>query len=256
MLPQKQYRPLGCSECLQGRDLGFKLTMAFQPIIDLANRSIFAHEALVRGTANEPAGDIIARVTEDNRYHFDQTCRVKAVELAARLAMPSYLSINFMPNAVYRPELCIRTTIDAAATWGFPIERIIFEITEGEQVVDHGHLREIIQSYQDMGFLTAIDDFGAGWSGLNLLAEFQPDLIKLDMALVRNIDRDRGRQSIVRAITQLCAELSIRVIAEGIESREELDTLAGFGIDLFQGYYFARPSFESLAVVPSERFDR
>ncbi len=253
MMPQKQYRPLGCAECLKAPDLGFEFSMAFQPIVDVDSGEVFAHEALVRGLDNAPAGDIIGQVNPDNRYFFDQSCRVKAVKLAARLGMRSHLSINFMPNAVYRPELCIRTTIDAAATWGFPVERIIFEVTEGEQVVDHGHLREIIRTYQDMGFLTAIDDFGAGWSGLNLLADFQPDLLKLDMALIRNIDRDAGRRSIVRAILQLCTELGIRPIAEGIETRAEYESLRELGIVLFQGYYFARPAFEAL---PAVRLDR
>lgn len=255
-MTQPNFRPLGCSECLRNRDLGFDFSMAFQPIVDYTSGATFAFEALVRGLDNEPAGQIIGQVNTDNRYFFDQSCRVKAVELASRLGMDTHLSINFMPNAVYQPELCIRTTVAAAETWNFPVERIIFEVTEGEQVVDHAHLRDIIQTYQDMGFMTAIDDFGAGYSGLNLLADFQPDLIKLDMALIRNIDRDRGRQSIVRAILQICDEFSIRTIAEGVESRAELDALLELGIVLFQGYHFARPGFESLPEVPKERFRR
>jgi len=226
--------------------------MAFQPIVDLHRRTVFAYEALVRGLHNEPAAEILARVNGQNRYPFDQMCRVKAIELASLLHMPTYLSINFMPNAVYRAETCIRTTLQVAGWLGFPRERIIFEITEGEQIVDPDHLREIVREYKRQGFKTAIDDFGAGYSGLNLLTEFQPDIIKLDMGLIRHIDRNQVRQAIVRGTLYICRELGITVIAEGIETRAELDFLRDAGIDLFQGYYFARPGFEMLPTVSSD----
>lgn len=240
-------RLLGCSECVNGAGLNFEFTMAFQPIVNTRTREVFAQEALVRGLNNESAGEIFKHVNQDNLYRFDQACRVKAIKLAAELKIDSYISINFMPNAVYRPELCIRATLNAAEEYGFPIDRIIFEITEGEEIEDHAHLRNIVEHYKQRGFLTAIDDFGAGYSGLNLLAEMQTNIIKLDMALIKNIDNDKVRQAIIRAILQVCDELEIRVIAEGVETREELITLQAFGIELFQGFYFARPSFESLA---------
>lgn len=170
---------------------GFRFQHGLPAIIDLRDRSLYAYEALVRGTDGSGAASVLARVNDQNRYAFDQACRVKAVELAARLGMPCRLSINFLPNAVYRAATCIRATLAAARRFGFPTERIIFEITESEQLVDKAHLKEIIEEYQRQKFMTAIDDFGAGYSGLNLLAEFQPDIIKLDMALVRGIDTDR-----------------------------------------------------------------
>jgi EAL domain-containing protein (putative c-di-GMP-specific phosphodiesterase class I) len=201
---------------------------------------------LVRGTGGEPAGSVFERVNDDNRYQFDQSCRVRAIELAASLGVRSRLSINFMPNAVYRPEACIQTTLRAAEQFGFPVERIIFEVTEAEKVTDQGHLRDIVLHYQKQGFLTAIDDFGAGYAGLNLLADFVPDYVKLDMALVRDIDRDITRQAIVRGLMLMLTELDVGVIAEGIESREELACLSDLGLTLFQGYLLARPGFESL----------
>ena len=229
--------------------MDFDFTMAFQPIVNTKTQQIYAQEALVRGLNNEPAADVFKHVNDSNRYRFDQSCRVKAIKLAAELGVESLLSINFMPNAVYRPELCIRTTLKAAEQYGFPIDRIIFEITEGERVDDYNHLRNIIRCYQERGFRTAIDDFGAGYAGLNLLAEMRTDIIKLDMALIRNIDQDRVRQAIIRGALQVCNELSLTVIAEGVETAGERATLESFGIELFQGYLFARPSFESLATV-------
>ena len=230
-------------------ELEFGLSMAFQPIVDVNAGAVFAHEALVRGEGGESAGSVFAHVNEDNLYQFDQACRVRAIEFAARLEMPTRLSINFMPNAVYRPEACIQTTLKAAAEFGFPVERIIFEVTEAEKVTDQGHLRDIVLHYQQCGFLTAIDDFGAGYSGLNLLADFVPDYVKLDMALVRDIDRNPTRQAIVRGLMTMLEELEVGVIAEGVESREEFACLSDLGISLFQGYLFARPGFETLPAV-------
>lgn len=153
---QKDYKPLGCKECADGSVLGFGFTMAFQPIVNTTTQQIFAHEALVRGLKNESAGQIFEHVNDSNRYRFDQSCRTKAIKLASELKMPSFLSINFMPNAVYQPELCIRTTLDAAEEYGFSIERIIFEITESEKVDYLIHLREIVEYYSKRGFKIAI----------------------------------------------------------------------------------------------------
>ncbi|RZA17054.1 MAG: EAL domain-containing protein [Lysobacteraceae bacterium] len=223
--------------------------MAFQPIVDIRTRDVFAYEALVRGTGGEPAGTILGQVNPDNRYVFDQTCRRTAVALAARLQVPCFVSINFLPNAVYQAATCIRATLEAAREHGFPTSRLIFEITENEELVDKEHLKNIIREYRRQGFRTAIDDFGAGYAGLNLLAEFQPDIIKLDMAPVRGIDKDPVRQAIARGILGVCAALGIDVIAEGVETVAEFDLLRGMGINLFQGYLFARPAFESLPEV-------
>jgi EAL domain-containing protein (putative c-di-GMP-specific phosphodiesterase class I) len=239
--------PIGCRECSRGEGLTFDFSMAFQPIVNVTTRQVFAQEALVRGLNNQPASQVFAQVNDNNRYRFDQACRIKAVKLAAQLQIPTFLSINFMPNAVYQPELCIRTTLAAAERYNFPINRIIFEITEGEKVDDHAHLRKIVEHYQLRGFKTAIDDFGAGYAGLNFLAEIQTDMIKLDMALIRNIEQDKIRQAIIKGILQVCAELSTTVIAEGVETYEELSVLQSFGIELFQGYYFAKPAFQALA---------
>jgi EAL domain-containing protein (putative c-di-GMP-specific phosphodiesterase class I) len=235
----------GCGLCRDAAPLDFDFSYAFQPIVDVSKRRIFAHEALVRGPAGEPAPTVLSRISDANRYQFDQACRGKAIEIASRLGMQSHLSINFLPNAIYRPELCIRSTLVAARKHGFPIDRIIFETVEGEQVNDGKWLSEVLREYQRIGFMTAIDDFGAGFAGLNLLADFQPDIVKLDMALVRGIDQNKPRRAIVAGVATMCRELGIRVIAEGIETGEEMRCLRDLGIELMQGYWFGRPQFEA-----------
>jgi len=244
------FNPVGCTDCRNRNPLPVPITMAFQPIVDVSTRSIFGYEALLRGRNQQGAGEMLAMVDDVNRYGVDQTCRVVAIDLATRLGLQGMLSINFLPNAVYKPETCIRATLEAANEMNFPAERLMFEVTESERVIDHAHLRNIFVEYRRQGFTTAIDDFGAGHSGLNLLADFQPDIVKLDMALTRNVDRDRVRRAIVAGIVRLCDEIGIRVIAEGIETPLECLALQDEGVRLFQGYLFARPGFESLPPVP------
>jgi EAL domain-containing protein (putative c-di-GMP-specific phosphodiesterase class I) len=238
--------PHPCREC-QGEDLlDFTVRMAFQPIVERSTRSVYAYEALVRGAQGEGAGEVIARVTPEQLYRFDQTCRVKAIATAASLGLRERLSINFSPNAVYQPATCIRLTLAAAERCGFEPSRLIFETTEVERMRDTAHVVSIIRDYQSRGFLTAIDDFGAGYAGLALLAEFQPDIVKLDMALLRDIDHDPVRATIMRGLVWTCRELGCDVLAEGVETVGEYRALRAMGIDKFQGYLFARSGLESL----------
>ena len=238
-------------DCASSEKLGFQFSYAYQPIVDVSNKLIFAHEALVRGKAGEGAGTILSQVTESNRYRFDQACRVKAIKTAAQIGLQEKLSINFLPNAIYRPEVCIETTIAAAEAFDFPISRIIFETVEGERIADAKWLSAIFREYRRMGFMTAIDDFGAGFAGLTLLADFQPNLVKLDMALIRNIDANPARQAIAGAVAKLCHELDILLIAEGVESVDERTCLEDVGISLMQGYLFSKPLFEGCVNDPA-----
>ncbi|RDI58867.1 EAL domain-containing protein (putative c-di-GMP-specific phosphodiesterase class I) [Microvirga subterranea] len=241
-----------CQGCRSSEPLPFEFTMAFHPIVDVERMSVWGYEALVRGTQGQSAFAILDQVDESNRYKFDQNCRVKAITLAGQLFRPdedTRLSINFMPNAVYEPSACIRTSLETARRVGFNPRRIMFEFTENERMVDTGHVGRIIAEYKRLGFVTAIDDFGAGHAGLNLLASFQPDIIKIDMEIIRGIADSAARQAIVAGIMHMAQTLDITVIAEGIETEAELATLRGAGIRLFQGYLFALPAIEHLPAV-------
>lgn len=236
-----------CAFC--ERDLEFDFTFAFQPIVDVDKQEIFAYEALVRGINGEGAEDILSKVNDTNRYRFDQECRIRSIFLAQKLNMKECISINFLPNAIYSPELCIRTTIAAAEKANFPLEKIIFEVTESEQIHDPKKLLGIFQYYHNRGFATAIDDFGAGYAGLGLLSDFQPTFIKIDIKLVRNINSDPVRQAMVKGIILTVGLLKIKIIAEGVETVEEARWFKEHGISLMQGFYFAKPGFESLPEV-------
>jgi len=223
--------------------------MAFQPIGNVRTGKIFAYEALVRGPAGESAASVLGKVTEANRYAFDQNCRVHAITLASQLGLVetgARLSINFMPGAIYSPAACIRLTLTTAERLGFPCDRLLFEITEAEEVRDRAHLAAIVAEYRRHGFHIALDDFGAGYCGLNLLADLSTEVVKLDMELTRNLHKRPAAQLIVKAMVQLGEQMGSDIIAEGIETIEEYAALCNCGIFLMQGYLFAKPAFEAL----------
>ena len=215
--------PPACNRCRGREDSRFTtpITMAFQPIVDVIDRRVWAQEALVRGTDGAGAADILGQVDEASRYSFDQQCRTTAIEVASRTGLADALSINFMPNAVYEPRACIRTTLIAAERHDFDLSRLIFELTETEMVRDPDHLRRIMTAYRRFGFRTAIDDFGAGFAGLGLLSDMQPDIIKIDRKLISGIDAEPVRQAILAGIIETARTLGISIVAEGIERLEE-----------------------------------
>lgn len=241
-----------CKMCNAGPHLPF--SMAFQPIVDVTAGHIMAYEALARGPQGESAASVLDHTLHNNRYSIDQRCREKAIAVSHTLGIlstPADLSVNFYPNAVYEPKQCLQRTFQAANSVGFPLTRIIFEVTEVEEVRDPQHLRNIMTEYRSHGLRVAIDDFGAGHSGLGLLSEFQPDMIKIDRKLVQSIDLRAASRTIVRSIVQVCRDLGIVMIAEGVERKEEMQTLCDLDVQMMQGYYFARPAFEALPAWPN-----
>ncbi|MET0929139.1 MAG: EAL domain-containing protein [Aeromicrobium sp.] len=243
---------MACQNCRESRRLDVDFSMAFQPIFDAVDNRVWGYEALVRGMSGESAFSVLSQVSQEQRYRFDQDCRVKAIELASRLFPAGEelkLSINFMPNAVYEPVACLRATLLAADRFSFPKSAIMFEFTEDEEVSDTVHLTNIIAEYRKHGFTVAIDDFGAGHAGLGLLVDFQPDLLKIDMRIVRDVDSNQASQAIVDGIMTIAQRLDITVLAEGVETEAEFAVLRAAGIRLFQGFYFAQPEFEALPPV-------
>jgi len=130
----------------------------------------------------------------------------------------------------------------------------MFEFTEVEKIEDSNFVQSIVEYYKKLGFITAIDDFGSGYAGLGLLANFQTNLIKFDMDLIRNIDKNKARQSIIKNCLNIFRDLNIIALAEGVETMEEMIWLRESGIELMQGYLFAKPGFESLPSVDFSLF--
>ncbi|GAB2175306.1 EAL domain-containing protein [Dongia sp. agr-C8] len=249
----------GCANCRDAKP-AFPFSMAFQPVVDVERRAIDAYEALVRGPNGEGAGAVLAQLTPENRYAFDQACRVKAIELATALgfgglgAGAARLNINFLPNAVYEPAACIRLTLEAARRTGFPLDRLTFEIVEQEELSQEPHLKRIIEEYKRHGFKVALDDFATGYSGLARLAALRPDIVKLDRVMVQDVHQDRVRLAIVAAVAALCREIDVKLVLEGVETAEEVAALRSVGGRYMQGFYFAKPAFEALPGLPSLRW--
>lgn len=221
-------------------------SFAFQPIVDIRSGTAYSHEALVRGLANESAWQVLERHAGAQATAFDGACRARAIEVACRIGVDTHLNLNFIPSAAAGPRFGLESTIEAARHHGFPLDRIIVEATETEAISDHAAFAASVKEHRRAGLQFAIDDFGAGYSGLNLLAEFQPDMVKLDMALVRGIESHGPRQAIMRAIHQVCVDLGIDVVVEGVETVGEFAWCRAQGIHLYQGYLFAKPMFETM----------
>ena len=241
-----------CRGCKDGDAFPLPTRAAFHPILDLQEERVFAYEALIRGIDGQSAAFVLEQVGADQIYSFDQACRVTAIRdavAAGIVGSNAKLSINFMPNAVYSPKACIQLTLKTARETGLPSERLIFEFTENEKL-DAGHIQNIVSTYRELGFLTAIDDFGAGFAGLNLLASLQTDMVKLDMDLIRGIDRDGRRRAILESLVHLFRRLNADIIAEGVETEEELAVLRLFGVRYVQGFLFGKPALGTLQPYP------
>jgi EAL domain-containing protein (putative c-di-GMP-specific phosphodiesterase class I) len=222
-----------------------RFSYAYQPIVDVLARAVYSQEALIRGPTGESAYQVLKSVPPDQKFSFDLHSRCTAIALAARLSYGGRLNLNFLPQGLVESSNAILATLEAARANNVANERIVLEVTEEEVIDEPSDFATLLNEYRGTGILVAIDDFGAGYSGLNLLAEFQPDLVKIDMKLIRGIEQHGPRQAIVRAVAQACDDLGIEVIAEGVETVEEYSWFMELGIRLFQGHLFAKPEFES-----------
>ena len=229
-----------------------ELTMAFQPIVDVKSRRVYAYEALLRGTGGESAAEVLSQVTPENRYLFDRLCRAKTIEMAARLGVTgrgARLAVNCMPGAADSPAVGIRRTLAVAREYHFPLDHLIFELTETEEI-NTAHLQAISEECARHGFTLALDDFGAGYSGLNRLATLdRVGVVKLDGTLVRAAGKHPRGAAILSAIASLCTNLGIQLLGECVETVEEYRALRRCGVHLMQGYLFARPAIGRLPEV-------
>ena len=223
-----------------------RLTTHFQPIVRVDEpREVFAYECLLRGLM--PDGLIVAPIAmydaareAEVLFHLDRAARLTAIREAVSHGIVEDLFINFNPSSVYDPAFCLRSTIQAIDEAGISPERIIFEVVESDQMnVD---LLGIMAAYRKAGFRVALDDLGAGYGSLNLLSSLRPDIVKLDIRLIRDVDSDRYKAGITSKLLEMARKLQIETVAEGIESPGELEWFRKRGVDYVQGFYIARPA--------------
>lgn len=218
----------------------------FQPIVDLRSNRVHGFEALARGpreTALESPLALFNLATKtDLLFELDQVCRRKSVQHAASLESPCKLFINTLPFSIRDPQFQGKFLLDLLDGSDLLPERIVLEVTETQAINDYTSYLEEMQYFSDMGFLTGIDDLGTGYSGLERVVELRPDYLKLDMHMVRDIDSSVVKQDIMRAFCGMAKNIGAAVVAEGVETRDELDTVRAVGVDYVQGFYLAGPS--------------
>lgn len=229
----------------------------FQPIFRADSLDIWGYECLMRGRDAQGGlvmpGDMLKWARQENLiFMLDRICRELHIENAGRANLPpdTAVLINFLPTAIYDPKFCLRTTEAAARRVKLESRRIIFEVVETDLVTDREHLCSILTHYRDAGFRVALDDVGAGYSGLMMLAELEPDLIKIDRSLIEKAVESKPCRAICSALISIGRDGGKLVLAEGVETRQQAELMRHLGVDLFQGFYFARPHAEPLLQSP------
>ncbi len=213
--------------------------MAFQPIVSWRDRSVFGYEALLRTgepTLSNPSEFIDAAERLGRLHELGRSVRAKVVEAVRRAPSDVKLFVNLHASDLEDDEL-----VDSCSHLSGIGHRVILEITERTSLDQVKDVPGRVKKLRELGFRIAIDDLGAGYAGLAAFAQLEPEVAKLDMSLVRNIELQPKKQSIVRAMVQLCSELGILVVAEGVETAAERAVLVEVGCDLLQGYLFAVP---------------
>jgi EAL domain-containing protein (putative c-di-GMP-specific phosphodiesterase class I) len=230
----------------------------YQPIVSLRpddGDAVVGYEALLRATgANGQVlpDQMFAAAAESGWLHvLDRIGRTSAIRGAAGWLGDKLLFVNFVPTTIYRPEVCLRTTVQAIAQAGLSLEQLVFEVTEGEHVADLGHLSDVFAYYRQRGAKVALDDLGAGYSSLNMLVRLEPDVVKLDKDIVQGLP-GRLSAAVVTAIVSMTHSYGGRVLAECIETVEQADAARELGVDLGQGWFFGRPEERQQRRQPSQ----
>lgn len=239
------------SEILKQRSI----RTVFQPIFDVKNSKIIGYEALSRG----PKGSILERpdvlfeaAREFNMlWELEFLCRSLAIERASEKGLDKFLFLNVDPRIIRDEKFKRGFTNTFLKSYNIEPEKIIFEITEKTAIEDYKAFKEVLDHYVRQGYKIAIDDTGAGYSGMRLITETKPQFIKLDMELIRDIDKDSFKQALCRNLLTLSKITNMKLIAEGVETINEVNTLINIGVEYLQGYFLAKPR-EDFQEIPHE----
>lgn len=216
---------------------------AFQPIVAVCDRSLFGYEALLRSdepSLPNPGAVLDAAERLDQLERIGRTMRARATRPIPR-SSTYHLFLNLHPRDLMDPML-----LDPNSSHVKMADRIVLEVTERVSLDCIGDVRRRVTELREAGFRIAVDDLGAGYAGLSSFVQLEPDLVKLDMSLTRGVDSSTTKQRLVRSMTQVCRDMGLLIVAEGVETVEERNTLAELGCDLLQGYLFGRPDAELL----------
>jgi EAL domain-containing protein (putative c-di-GMP-specific phosphodiesterase class I) len=225
------------------------ISFAFQPIVETSSGEVVAFEALIRGPTGELAMDFLNGVSTADVHRFDLESKADAIQRAAQLGIRCRLAVNLLPKSLTNAPEAVSFLIKQIRTCGIKPEQLIVELTEEEAIANPLLFQNMVRQLRASGIQIAIDDFGAGYAGLSLLAEFQPDILKIDKKIIQGVAANGPRQAIVRAIVEFCICLGIRVIAEGIENQEDWQWLESAGVHWFQGNLYAEPGLNQIPTI-------
>jgi len=228
-------------EAISRRDI----TPVFQPVIDLATGDIIGMEALSRGPRGSEfeGGETLFSLAERTELlvPLERVCRKLSLEAAAGGNSDRQIFLNLSPAAASDPEFLGPQFLDQIASLGLQPDRIVLEITERTYAIYESLFREVLSRFRSQSFRIAVDDVGTGYSNLSSLAEIEPDYLKFDNVFVHGIDRRKVKQDLLEALLSFARKMKTKVIAEGIETREELKVLQSLGVPYGQGFLLARP---------------
>ncbi len=217
------------------------LYMAYQPIVDVTQKDVFGHEALVRTRESSIPHPGALFATAEKLGMLPQLARkirMVAPHVLEHLDPSVALFVNLHPRELADEQFAreIETLLPVAT-------RIVFEVSERVSIDDLGRCRARLTQLRQQGFGLAVDDLGAGYAGLTSFALLEPEIVKLDMSLIRGVESSSIKQKVIGSLISLCTEMNVRVIGEGVETQQEADVLLELGCTLQQGYLHARPAF-------------
>lgn len=223
---------------------------ALQPIVNTSTGQITSLEALIRGPSGGTPQELFDSIRREQIHSFDLESKQQAFELAAGIGIGhTSLSINLLPASLTSNAGAVDWLIEQVAEHGLKPQQLVVEVTEEEAISHFTEFQNALNKLRSAGISVAIDDFGAGFAGLSMLAKFQPEKLKIDRKIVTGIHTDGPRQAIVKAVIECCTSLGITVVAEGVESFNEWCWLRAAGINDFQGFLFAKPMLNGVAAV-------
>lgn len=218
-------------------------SFAFQPIIDPMSQRVIALEALIRGRDGETPATYFDNLNPEELYTADLQSKKTAFAMASALGLnDKMLSVNLLPMTLVNKPNAVSFLINEIAAHGLVPEQIIVEFTESEVISRFDTFAQAVKSLKAAGICVAIDHFGAGFAGLQLLSRFQPDRIKISRELITDVHKSGPRQAIIQAIIKCCASLEIMISAVGVEKPEEWMWLESAGIEIFQGNFLHKPA--------------
>ncbi|MDR2123733.1 MAG: EAL domain-containing protein [Desulfovibrio sp.] len=235
---------------------GKYINPVYQPIISLTDGETFGYEALSRISDDNLKMNIeqMFRVADkiNRAWELEMLCRIKSLEGAIYIDNDKKLFLNVNPNIIHDYRFKNGFTKGYLEKYGLDFRNIIFEITERVAILDSNAFLESIKHYKNQNYGVAIDDVGSGYSGLKVISDVKPNLIKLDMALVRDIDKDKTKQLLCKALVYFGNSTDILLIAEGIETEGELETLIKLNVDFGQGYFLGLPRSSFADIAPEK----